>query len=190
MLFCSNKRFRLRSYLMSFQVISPSEHVHTRQTHLCFTRWEHPEPGEFASPHQHPAPRPHRHQTPPLLPHPKGLASAHACEAAWEWLFVWSRGLGRSERAESWLHEFVMSAMLAMAYWTGEGQRSLGEKRPTESDRDPGPPGSARAATDPSLASIDRLILPETVTDSSMRTRGRTTVIPSRSNRFMLHLFI
>lgn len=55
------------------------------------------------------------------------------------------------------LHEFVMSAMLAMAYWTGEEQRSLGKKRPTESDRDPGLPGSVRAATDPSLPSIDRL---------------------------------
>lgn len=55
------------------------------------------------------------------------------------------------------LHEFVMSAMLAMAYWTGEEQRRLRKKRPTESDRDPGLPGSDRAATDPSLPSIDRL---------------------------------
>lgn len=30
----------------------------------------------------------------------------------------------------------------------------------------------------------------ETATDSSMRTRGRTAVITSRSNRFMLHLLL
>lgn len=35
--------------------------------------------------HQHPLPTPH---PPSLTPYPKGLASAHACKTAWEWLLL------------------------------------------------------------------------------------------------------
>lgn len=82
------------------------------------------------------------------------------------------------------LHEFVMSAMLAMAHWTGEEQRSIRKKRPTESDRDPGPTRLCSRCYGPKPTDC----LQETVTDSSMRTRGRPAIIPSRPNRFMLRL--
>lgn len=119
--------------------------------------WGHPEPGKFTSLHQHPASRPHRRYfPPPPSPVPQGSrerARVRNCVGMAVCVIEGVGPLGASGE----LHEFVMSAMLAMAYWTGEEQRSLGKKRPTESDRDPGPPGSVRAVTDPSLPSIDRL---------------------------------
>lgn len=48
-----------------------------------------------------PPPSLHLFHPPFPFSYPTGLGSAHACEAAWEWLFVWSRGLGRLEWAES-----------------------------------------------------------------------------------------
>lgn len=52
--------------------------------------------------------------------------------------------------------EFLMSAMLAMAYWTSDRERRIGKNSPKESDQDPGLPGSVGDAL--STASISRTL--------------------------------
>lgn len=152
----------------------------------CLAGWEHPDPGKFASLRQHPAPSiavlflP---SLPFLVPQgPRKRARVRSCVGMAVSLIEGVGPLGVNRE----LHEFVMSAMLAMAYWTGEEQRSLAIERPRKSDRDPGPTRLCSRCYGP------RRTLYRTAdsycTVSSMRSRGRTAVIPSRSNRYMLPL--
>lgn len=133
--------------------------------------------------HQHPASCPHRRYTspPPVPQGSRERARVRNCVGMAVCVIEGVGPLGASGE----LHEFVMSAMLAMAYWTGEEQRIVGKKK---TDRERPRPGPARLSSRCYPQSTDWLL--ETVTDSSMRTRGRAAVIPSRSNRFMLHLLI
>lgn len=122
-----------------------------------------------------------------LPPYPRALSSAHARETAWEWLFR-DRGVGPL-RPKTELQEFAMSAMLAMAYWIREEERSLRKKRPIESDQDPGLPGSVRTATDLSCYQSNDWI-PQNITDPSMITQKQNSFNFRRSDRFMLNLIL
>lgn len=132
---------------------------------------------------QHLAPTLSKHPLPPLLV-PQGSwerAGARSCVG-----MAVGEISGAGPRATSGeLHEFVMSAMLAMAHWTGENSGASEENTPTERHRDPGLPRLwSRRLPDPWTSRQTH------TTDPSMRTRGRTAVIPSRPSTFMLRLFL
>lgn len=159
-----------------------------RTTLLPVTGWEHPDPGRFGSLQQHPAPSiaaPFPPSLPFLVPHgPRKRARVRSCVGMAVCLIEGVGPLGVSGE----LHEFVMSAMLAMAYWTGEEQRSLAIERPRKSDWDPGPARLCSRCYG-TRRTLNRLA-DSYCTVSSMRSRGKTAVIPSRSNRYMLPLLI
>lgn len=110
------------------------------------TAWEHPEPRKFTSHHQHPALLffffPRCRFSPSFLPFlvPQGSRERARVRNCVGMAVCMIEGVGPLG-ASGELHEFVMSAMLAMAYWTREEQRCLREK---ETDRERSRPGPAR----------------------------------------------
>lgn len=89
----------------------------------------------------------------------------------------------RSERRATWV---------CNVRHVGHGALNRGgtaEYKKKETDRERPRPGPARLCSR-CYGPKPTDWLQETATDSSMRTRGRPAVIPSRSNRFMLHLLI
>lgn len=111
------------------------------------TAWEHPEPRKFTSHHQHPALLffcffSRCRFSPSFLPFlvPQGSRERARVRNCVGMAVCMIEGVGPLG-ASGELHEFVMSAMLAMAYWTREEQRCLREK---ETDRERSRPGPAR----------------------------------------------
>lgn len=133
----SHHVYRLHVYVhvSSVSNIHQTCHIHTHRTgsclisvsniqYICLTVQHEHTSGSCLISVQH-TPSPARvssievsHPGPLPLLDPPGLSCAHVRGAAWEWLLVWARGWAL-ERSGA-LHEFVMSAMLAMACWTGE----------------------------------------------------------------------
>lgn len=91
-----------------------------------------------------PPPSVHPHPPPPPPPPPVSRTprvSRARTRAKLRGNGCWCDRGGWAARSERWAAWVVMSAMLAMAYWTGEEQRSLGEKK---TDRERARPGPAR----------------------------------------------
>lgn len=159
------------------------------------TAWEHPEPRKFTSHHQHPAlllvffsPLSIQPLLPPFSRTPRVSRARTRAKLRGNGC-LYDRG-GWAAWSERW------AAWVCNVRHVGNGVLNQGGTAVPTRERDRQRAIETRAC--PALFALLRTQarpqstgwLSETVTDSSMRTRGRPAVIPSRSNRFMLHLLL
>lgn len=158
------------------------------------TAWEHPEPRKFTSHHQHPAllfffsPLSIQPLLPPFSRTPRVSRARTRAKLRGNGC-LYDRG-GWAAWSERW------AAWVCNVRHVGNGVLNQGGTAVSTRERDRQRAIETRAC--PALFALLRTQarpqstgwLSETVTDSSMRTRGRPAVIPSRSNRFMLHLLL